>query len=115
MTLNCAILTYNGTAYFGFSGCTYAAPDLRRLEAVLMLNFMELRDAVGGKPSGKKKEEKNKKKTVRAKAKVASTPPALAPKSVGSTVPVPPLASVESAIAPTTPVEENKVWTQLIA
>jgi len=114
MTLNCAILTYNGTAYFGFSGCVYAAPDLRRLEALLMLNFMELRDAVGGRPT-RKKEEKKKKKSARAKAKVASTPPALAPKSVGSTVPVPPLASVESAIAPTTPVEENKVWTQLIA
>jgi diacylglycerol O-acyltransferase len=114
MTLNCAILTYNGTAYFGFSGCVYAAPDLRRLEALLMLNFMELRDAVGGRPT-RKKEEKKKKKSARAKAKVASTPPALASKSIRSTIPVPPLASVESAIALTTPVEENKVWTQLIA
>ena len=27
MALNCAILTYNGTAYFGFSGEVHAAPD----------------------------------------------------------------------------------------
>jgi diacylglycerol O-acyltransferase / wax synthase len=116
MTLNCAILSYNGTAYFGFSGCVYAAPDLRRLEALLMSNFTELRDAVAGRPP-RKKEIKKKKKRVRAEApeaKVASTPPAPAPQSVGSTIPVPPLASIIST-ASLPPVKEEAVLKQLIA
>ena len=47
MALNCAILTYNGTAYFGFSGDVHAAPDLRRLENLLTSSFTELREAAG--------------------------------------------------------------------
>jgi len=47
MAVNCAILSYNGTVYFGFSGDTHAAPDLRRFEKLLQESFVELRDAVG--------------------------------------------------------------------
>ena len=47
MAVNCAILSYNGTVYFGFSGDTHAAPDLRRLEKLLHESFGKLRDAVG--------------------------------------------------------------------
>ena len=36
MGINCAILTYNGTAYFGFTTDTYAAPD-----AALFLDALE--------------------------------------------------------------------------
>ena len=32
MAVNCAILSYDGTVYFGFSGDVHAVPDLRRLE-----------------------------------------------------------------------------------
>src|SRR5208282_905188 len=71
MALNCAILTYNGTAYFGFSGCSHAAPDLRRVETFLQLSFKELRDAAGVKPA--RKAEKKKERRVRAEAKIAST------------------------------------------
>lgn len=46
MAVNCAILSYDGTVYFGFSGDVHAAPDLRRLENFLKLSFRELRDAV---------------------------------------------------------------------
>jgi diacylglycerol O-acyltransferase / wax synthase len=46
MAVNCAILSYNGTVYFGFSGDVHAAPDLRRLEGLLQASFNELRDAV---------------------------------------------------------------------
>ncbi len=56
MALNCAILTYNGTAYFGFSGDVHAAPDLRRLEALLKSSFTELRD--GRRESDLRKEAK---------------------------------------------------------
>src|SRR5208282_2052680 len=118
MALNCAILTYNGTAYFGFSGCSHAAPDLRRLETFLQSSFTELREAAGVKPPPK--EEKKKKKVKRAhakdKAKITSTPAAALPaESVHVSIPPRPLASVESAIAAGPPVKEEQVLTRLIA
>jgi diacylglycerol O-acyltransferase len=116
MALNCAILTYNGTAYFGFSGDVHAAPDLRRLETFLKLSFTELREAAGGRPPRReqKKEEKQKEKRVRAKTKVASTlVPAPAP--VRAAIPIRPLASIEPAIAPGPPVKEEQGLTRLIA
>jgi len=114
MTLNCAILTYNGTAYFGFSGCVHAAPDLRRMETFLTLSFTELRAAAGVRPPRKNEKKKQEEKRVRVKAKVASTP-ARAPASVRASVLPQPLASVESAIAAGPPVREEEILTQLIA
>ena len=55
MAVNCAILSYNGTVYFGFSGDTHAAPDLRRLETLLQQCFVEMREAAGLRPPEKKK------------------------------------------------------------
>ena len=43
MGINCAILTYNGTAYFGFTGDVHAAPDLEKLEKFVDESFAELR------------------------------------------------------------------------
>ena len=108
MALNCAILTYDGMAYFGFSGCTHAAPDLRRLEAFLKLSFTELREAAGVRPP----QEKTKKKRAHAKAKVASKP---APASIPVPVPVRPLVSVDSRNVAVPPVEEENVLTRLTA
>jgi diacylglycerol O-acyltransferase len=115
MALNCAVLTYNGTAYFGFSGDVHAAPDLRRLETFLQLSFTELREAAGV-TSPRKKEEKKQEKRARAKAKakIASTP-APAPASVHAPIPIRPFASIGSAIAPGRPDTEEEVLTQLIA
>ena len=112
MALNCAILTYNGTAYFGFSGDVHAAPDLRRLETLLKLSFTELREAAGVRPP--RKEEKKKEKRVRTNAKVASTPAPVSASGPAST-PLRPLASVESATAPEPPDAEKKVLRRLIA
>jgi hypothetical protein len=47
LALNCAILSYNGMVYFGFSGDAHAAPDLTRLERLLRANFKELCQAAG--------------------------------------------------------------------
>ena len=47
MAVNCAILTYNGMAYFGFSGDSKAAPDLYQMERLLQESFAELRKAAG--------------------------------------------------------------------
>lgn len=43
--INCAVLTYDGTAYFGFTGNAQAAPNLGRLETFLTASFAELRKA----------------------------------------------------------------------
>lgn len=45
LALNCAMLSYNGTVYFGFSGDALVVSDLRRLEKFLKLSFRELRSA----------------------------------------------------------------------
>jgi diacylglycerol O-acyltransferase len=130
MALNCAILTYNGTAYFGFSGDVHAVPDLRRLEALLLLSFTELKEAAAGRPAPKeeqkkakqadKKEDKKKdtlkKRRVRVKAKVVSAPlSAPAPATVHAPIPPRPVASVESATAPGALIKEKEVLTQAIA
>lgn len=64
MAVNCAILSYNGTVYFGFSGDTHAAPDLRRLEKLLQESFVELRAALGI-PSARKKRRIGRRQAVR--------------------------------------------------
>ncbi len=52
MGINCAILTYNGTAFFGFTGDVHAAPDLELLEKYVDLSFGELKALIGiEKPS----------------------------------------------------------------
>ncbi len=116
MALNCAILTYNGTAYFGFSGDVHAAPDLGRLEALLTSSFKELRETAGVTPPRKKKEKKAKNRVrAKARAKLAPKPRAQAPKSARAPRPLPPLASAKSPTAPSPPVTEEKVLTQRIA
>ncbi len=112
MALNCAILTYNDTAYFGFSGDVHAAPDLRRLEGLLRLSFKELREAARVTPANKR--AKKKAKRVRTEKTVPSAPlPTSA--SDATFLPTRSLASVESAIAAKSPEREKRVPTQLIA
>jgi diacylglycerol O-acyltransferase len=122
MSLNCAILTYNGTAYFGFSGEVHAAPDLRRLETLLKANFKELQEVTGTNPSRKnadknrKIQRKKREKTV----KVAEPPSSLAPKPVNPepvdlSAPFPPSVAAEPAILPSSPVTQTDDLTQLIA
>jgi hypothetical protein len=111
MALNCAILTYDGTAYFGFSGDVHAAPDLQRLEKLLRLSFAELRAAAGVGPQKKNEPRKSKKVKAKTKAKVVSTPPT-GSASVGLSTPPPTLASVAAA---TPPARGEEVLTQLIA
>jgi diacylglycerol O-acyltransferase len=47
MGMNSALLTYNGTAYFGFTGDAHAVPDLRQFEKLLTASFAELKRAAG--------------------------------------------------------------------
>ena len=45
MGVNCAILSYNGVAYFGFTCDVNAVPDPENLEKFLAVSCAELRDA----------------------------------------------------------------------
>ena len=65
MGINCAILTYNGTAYFGFTGDVHAAPDLERLEKLPRLSFAELRRAARGRTPRKKSDEREERRSYR--------------------------------------------------
>ena len=103
MALNCAILTYDGTAYFGFSGCGHAAPDLRRLETLLRLSFTELCEAAGVVTTKNKK----KRREVRAKATVKLTPVA--------SIALRPYGDSEAALPKEPSVKEEKILTRLIA
>jgi len=60
MAVNCAILSYNGSIYFGFSGDVHAAPDLRRLESYLQASFQELRLAAGMERPHKRSSQQKK-------------------------------------------------------
>ena len=91
MAVNCAILSYDGMMYFGFSGDVHAAPDLRRLEEFLKVSFAELRQAAGIKTPRKQYPRRKK-----ARAKKRVTPTSRSAKPVNGSVsqalnvPVPP-------------------------
>lgn len=69
LAINCAMLSYNGMVYFGFSGDAQVAPDLGRLEKLLKLSFTELQIAAGVKAAPKQR--------LQAKKVVFSKPAAL--------------------------------------
>jgi len=116
MAVNCAILSYNGGVYFGFSGDVHAAPDLRRLEKLLQESFTDLRDAVGIRPPEKKRAPRNKQ--VRRKLRVAPTTAAPAkPVSTPVAAPLPSNSlSLESkrASEPVPKTAQEEALTQLI-
>jgi len=107
MAVNCAILSYDGTVYFGFSGDVHAAPDLKRLEQLLKASYVELRDAV--RPRRKRTAPPKK---VRVKTQVTSKPAfRVVHKAITSSIPPP----VKPAQQPRPNVEKEKVLTKLIA
>jgi diacylglycerol O-acyltransferase / wax synthase len=97
--INCAVLTYDGTAYFGLTGDVHAAPDLGRLEKFLTASFVKLSTAVGIPCQRRGR--------VRAKAKTA---PAVAPEPKPVLHFAPPTIRIQPQSVPasiTTPQEEN--------
>jgi hypothetical protein len=76
MGINCAILTYNGTAFFGFTGDVHAAPDLELLEKFVDESFAELRAGADSAAVAKDKPEVRKRQRPNAKIPVghAKTP-----------------------------------------
>jgi diacylglycerol O-acyltransferase / wax synthase len=108
--VNVAILSYNGTAYVGFGGDVFAAPDIERFEDMLRESFVELREAAmrppqaqtAPKPTGRAVRlrtisvaaAKSKAPTPKARAKktiaVAPPPNKRKPATTRKAVPFPP-------------------------
>jgi diacylglycerol O-acyltransferase / wax synthase len=77
MGVNCAILTYDGHAYFGFTGDAHAAPDLDRMEQFIAQSSAELRKAAGIKSPARVKKPVPAKRTktqTKTSAKINSPP-----------------------------------------
>jgi diacylglycerol O-acyltransferase / wax synthase len=47
MGINCSVLSYNGTVYFGFTGDVQAAPDLQKFPTCVDESIAELKAAIG--------------------------------------------------------------------
>lgn len=104
MAVNCAILSYNGTVYFGFSGDVHAAPDLRRLEKLLKASFAELREAALAKPAKKTVHEKQESGSLSQHDTAMSSPaveesgPVAAPKHAPEPLRSVPLQSLKDVV-----------------
>jgi diacylglycerol O-acyltransferase / wax synthase len=107
MAVNCAILSYDGTVYFGFSGDVHAAPDLRRLEQLLKASYLELRDAARPRRKAAARPKK-----VRPKPHAA---PKHAPRAVREAIAPSIPRPVESDKQPRLNIEEEKVLAESIA
>ncbi len=76
MGVNCAILTYDGCAYFGFTGDAHAAPDLERLEQFVTESLAELRKAAGVRSCTRVEKPVRARKTKVRAATIAKIDPA---------------------------------------
>jgi diacylglycerol O-acyltransferase len=74
MGMNCAVMTYNGTAFFGFLGDAHAVPDLERLERFVSESFEKLQEAAGVRAG------RSKRSRVRPKPSPTRGSPARRPK-----------------------------------
>ena len=76
MGVNCAILTYDGHAHFGFTGDAHAAPDLERLEQFVTDSLAELRKAAGVKSRMRAEKPARSHKTKTRAKRIAKINPA---------------------------------------
>ena len=111
LAVNCAILSYNGMVYFGFSGDVHAAPDLGRFEKFLKLNFTDLRDAAGIKAERKRAPQKRVRTKKQATAKSVIQPAT----TVRVPIPLPVTKPKTETVTSGPMAEEKKIVTQLTA
>lgn len=109
MAVNCAILSYNGKIYFGFSGDVHAAPDLAKLEKLLGTSFLELRDAVDHRPPHPKKIKRKQ------QSAPASAVPASDTLEPGSTSGVPTPINAKREPEPATPPQQIPLAERVVA
>ena len=80
MGINCAVVSYDGRAYFGFTGDVHAAPDVARLEELMKASFAELKASVETQPAPTKRARTKaksaaKRKTAQTRVRRASASP----------------------------------------
>ncbi len=115
LAMNCAILSYNGMVYFGFSGDMHAASDLGRLEKFLKVSFGELRVAASISPRPKKSTSRKPSPTQQPAAIPEAVRRDAAPANGAAriAIPIPPLQPVaESAAAKRLIVKDKPVVLQ---
>ncbi len=98
MGINCAILTYNGTAFFGFTGDVHAAPDLERLEKFVDHSFAELKAGASAAAEASAAPQTPKRARPKAEIPVAKVP--VVKKRTPRKKSPPPKVSGSQAVAP---------------
>jgi diacylglycerol O-acyltransferase len=106
MGINCAILTYNGTAYFGFTGDVHAAPDLEQLEKFVDQSFAEFRAGGAAGVNVEAKPQRSRRARPNAKISVVRTP--IPPRRKKSSAPVAASKPAETAPEPEPSSEPEK-------
>jgi diacylglycerol O-acyltransferase len=87
MGMNCAVMSYDGKLFVGFTGDAKAIPDLSSLPALIAESFAELRDAVGVHIP-KVKRPRPKRKAASTRTRKASPAPHEAPLASSEAPPV---------------------------
>jgi diacylglycerol O-acyltransferase / wax synthase len=110
LAMNCAILSYDGMIYFGFSGDVHSAPDLGRLEKFLKLSFEELRDAAGISPERKQPRPRKSRPTKQPEPIPEAVPAGTAPKKPAErkTIPLPTVPPVAESVVATRLIVKDK-------
>lgn len=75
MAVNCAVLSYNGVTYFGFTGDAHAAPDLKRFERLLQASVAEMLKSAGYRRTPDVSMPEQKGKSAKMKVAPVSSPP----------------------------------------
>ena len=73
MGMNCAVLTYDDVAYFGFTGDAKAVPDLHRLNKLLKASFAELRKACDVRPQARRNSRPPRSRPARSRTSRSKT------------------------------------------
>jgi WS/DGAT/MGAT family acyltransferase len=81
MGMNCAVMSYDGTLFVGFTGDAKAIPDLRQLAGFFAESFVELRDATGVHIPKKRRSRPKLNVAVRKTPKVPAAHAGAAPSS----------------------------------
>jgi WS/DGAT/MGAT family acyltransferase len=117
MGINCAILTYNGTAFFGFTGDVHAAPDLEHLEKFVDQSFAELKaaavKAASAAPETKAAPPVRKHERPKAKIPVAQAP--VAKKRIVRKKSPPKISAPQSVASAAAPVQTDQEQEQVKA
>ena len=79
MGMNCALLTYNGTAYFGFTADARALPDLEQLPKFLDMSFADMQKALGLKGTRLRRARKSRRPTTVVSLEPQPKPPQTPP------------------------------------